>query len=195
MIGGSRVRLQSLTRRFAAGVTIVNVSLVLTVIGPDRPGIVERLAQTIATHEANWLESRMAHLAGQFAGLLRASVPEDHAEALTQALKRLEASGLKVVIQRAEVGEPAAERRPMRLDLVGSDRPGIVRDISRVLAERGVNVEDLTTECAAAPMSGGLLFKASAELDVPAELSLEELHRTLEGLANDLMVEITLAKP
>jgi len=170
----------------------VNVSLVLTVIGPDRPGIVERLAQTIATHEANWLESRMAHLAGQFAGLLRASVHESRAAALTEALQQLEAEGLRVVIERAAAPQQATERRPLRLELVGSDRPGIVRDISRVLAERRVNVEDLTTECDAAPMSGGMLFRASARLDVPGDLSLDELRRTLEGLANDLMVEITL---
>jgi glycine cleavage system regulatory protein len=52
-----------------------NASLVLTVIGADRPGLVETLAQTIAEHGASWLESRMAHLAGHFVGLLRVSVP------------------------------------------------------------------------------------------------------------------------
>ena len=173
----------------------VNVSLVLTVIGPDRPGIVERLAQTIASHEANWLESRMSHLAGQFAGLLRASVPEENAAALTAALGQLTADGLRVLIEQTASADTTAERRLLRLELVGNDRPGIVRDISRVLAERGVNVEDLATECNAAPMSGGMLFKATAELQAPRELSLEELHRTLEGLANDLMVEITLDSP
>jgi len=58
----------------------VNVSLVLTVIGPDRPGLVESLSQAIAQQEGNWLESRMARMAGQFAGILRVNIEEERAE-------------------------------------------------------------------------------------------------------------------
>jgi len=170
----------------------VNVSLVLTVIGPDRPGIVQQLAQTVAEHDANWLQSRMAHLAGQFAGILRVGVPEHKATALSAALEQLATEGLRVVIERTVTGLETGKRQLLRLDLVGSDRPGIVRDISRALADRGVNVEDLTTECDAAPMSGGTLFRATADLQAPHDLSLDELRGILEELASDLMVEITL---
>jgi len=176
----------------ALGVFAVNVSLVLTVIGPDKPGIVQQLAQTVAEHDANWLQSRMAHLAGQFAGILRVGVPEHKASALSAALEQLAGEGLRVVIERTVTGDEAGKRQSMRLDLVGSDRPGIVRDISRALAERSINVEDLTTECEAAPMSGGMLFRATADLHAPRDISLEELRGTLEELASDLMVEITL---
>ena len=173
----------------------MNISLILTVIGPDKPGIVEQLAQAVADHDANWLESRMTHLAGQFAGILRASVAAERAESLSQALRGLEPQGLRVTIETSTRDAKSRDRQPLKLALMGNDRPGIVRDISRVLAERGVNVEDLTTECQAAPMAGGMLFKATAELKAPRGLSLDELHRTLEELANDLMVEITLNEP
>jgi glycine cleavage system regulatory protein len=165
---------------------------VLTVIGRDKPGIVEILAGTVAAHEANWTESRMAQLAGQFAGILRASVPERKADGLISALEQLEAQGLKVVIQKSAEEEVRDERLALTLELVGNDRAGIVRDISRALAQRRVNVEDLTTECHAAPMSGGMLFKATAQLRTPRTVSLDELRDTLEQLANDLMVDITL---
>jgi len=170
----------------------VNVSLVLTVIGPDRPGIVQQLAEIVAEHGANWLQSRMAQLAGQFAGILRVGVPEHKATALSAALEQLATEGLRIVIERTVTGYETGKRQSLRLDLVGSDRPGIVRDISRALAERGVNVEDLTTECDAAPMSGGTLFRATAELHAPHDVSLDELRATLEELSSDLMVEITL---
>jgi glycine cleavage system regulatory protein len=192
MMGAPLRRLHRASGRREEGVVAVNVSLVLTVIGPDRPGIVQRLAQTIAEHDANWLQSRMAHLAGQFAGILRVGVPEHKATALSASLEQLAADGLRVVIERTVTADAVSKPQSLRLELVGNDRPGIVRDISRVLADRGVNVEDLTTECDAAPMSGGTLFRATAELHAPHDLSLEELHRTLEELANDLMVEITL---
>jgi glycine cleavage system regulatory protein len=74
-------------------------SLVLTVLGEDRPGLVEALSHIIAAHEGNWLESRMAHLAGQFAGILRASVPEGNATALLTALQGLAEHGLQVVVR------------------------------------------------------------------------------------------------
>ena len=64
-------------------------------LGEDRPGLVESLASIIAAHEGNWSESRMAQLAGQFAGILRASVPDANAAALINALQGLAGRGLK----------------------------------------------------------------------------------------------------
>ena len=59
--------------------------LVLTVFAPDKPGQVERIAQCIAEHGGNWLESRMARLAGQFAGIVRIECPCASADALLLA--------------------------------------------------------------------------------------------------------------
>src|SRR2546423_4505446 len=106
-------------------------SLVLTLLGPDRPGLVEAVADVIAAHGGNWLESRMAHLAGKFAGVLRAEVPADRTRAVVEALARLEERGLKVVAEVAAGPVAAGDRRPMELELVGLDRPGIVREISQ----------------------------------------------------------------
>ena len=164
--------------------------LVLTVIGEDKPGLVEKLAQTIAAHDGNWLDSRMAHLAGKFAGVLRVSLPPTSVDPLVQALERLGADGLKIV---CETGSEARDRpRAVRLELLGADHPGIVRDISTALARRRVNVEDLHTGRADAPMSGDKLFQATARLHLPPELSLDDLRRELESVAQDLMVDVTL---
>ena len=167
--------------------------LVLTLIGPDRPGLVEALAEPVAAHGGNWLESRMAHLAGQFAGILRVEVPDDRASALTDALRRLEARGLRLTIEAGPRPPAPATRRTLVVDLVGLDRPGIVREISRVLAERGVNIEELVTDRTPAPMSAELLFHSKARVNVPAGLDAAELRGRLERLAQDLMVQVTLA--
>ena len=76
--------------------------LVLTLIGPDRPGLVESLAKRVTAHGGNWVESRMAHLAGQFAGILRVEVPPENVAA---------ASG---GAGRAREGRPAGRRRERR---------------------------------------------------------------------------------
>jgi len=169
----------------------MRASIVLTVIGPDRPGIVEQLASAVAAHGGNWEQSRMAHLAGQFAGILRVTVPNDRVADLHRALDGLANSGLRVVSEASAVAGRATERS-YRLSLVGGDREGIVRELSRTLAARGVNVEELDTRCESAPMSGEQLFHAQALLQVPATLEVGELQKTLESLADDLMVELKL---
>ena len=170
-------------------------SLVLTLIGADRPGLVGALSKAIAGHGANWLESHMSRLAGKFAGILLVSVPEAQAQPLTDALHALQSEGLRIVVETSGPEEPGESHLALELNLIGQDRPGIVRDISRALAGRGVNVEELSTRCSSAPMSGEMLFHATARLQLPAGVRVDELREALEELANDLMVDITLGEP
>ena len=165
--------------------------LVLTVIAPDQPGLVERIAQCIAAHGGNWLESRMSRMAGQFAGILRVAVPAEGYDELVDGLQGLNAHGIRVLMAESGI-EPSCTWKPIHLDLVGNDRPGIVRDITRLLAEHGINVESLTTQVAPAPMSSEPLFHAEALLAVPLTLSLDLLRDKLESLADDMMVELNL---
>ena len=165
--------------------------LVLTVIAPDQPGLVEKVAQCVAAHGGNWLESRMSRMAGQFAGILRVAVPAEAYDELVAALHGLAAQGIRVLVAESGI-EPSCSWKPIHLDLVGNDRPGIVRDITGLLAELGVNLERLTTEVAPAPMSSEPLFHAEALLAVPLGLTLDVLQARLEDLADDLMVELNL---
>ena len=167
-------------------------TLVLTVVGDDRPGLVDALAGAIAAHGGNWEQSRMAHLAQKFAGVLLVRVPDARADALTEALEALETDArLHLVVERG-AEQPAAGRRRLTLELVGQDHPGIVHDIAHALAERGISIDELETETRSAAQSGGTLFHATAVLQVPAELSLQDLEAALESLANELMVDVEL---
>lgn len=167
-------------------------SLVLTILGQDRPGLVDSLAQVVAEHGGNWVESRMAHLAGQFAGILRVEVAAEQAEPLTNALKSLAGTGLESVVHPDLAVPVDCQTPPVHLSLVGQDRPGIIREISQVLASHGVNVEELNTECTNAPNTGQALFRATAQLRLPAHVSAEALREALEQVAADMMVDVTL---
>lgn len=173
----------------------MTTSLVVTAIGPDRPGIVNALSDVAQRFGANWAGSRMANLAGQFAGMVHFEVSDEKADALAEALGALQSSGLRVVIARSQGGGAQAVRRRVRLELVGHDRPGIIRDLSGNLAQRGVSIEELDTHVASAAMSGEHLFKVKAVLAVPADLPNEELQRGLEALANEMMVDLELGEP
>ena len=167
----------------------MNKYLIITVIGADRPGLVELLARTLVAHNANWLESRMANLAGRFAGMVEADVPEANFEPLVEALEKLQADGLKVMVDGG-LAEPAEDSfREAQLD-----RVGIVQEISSALARHGVSIEKLHTQSESASMSGETLFRARAELRVPNDLDMEALQQSLELLADELMVDIDLQR-
>ena len=168
-------------------------SLVVTVIGKDRPGLVESVSAVVEDHGGSWVESRMSRLAGEFAGILRVSVPATQVDALSEGLEALRSGGLRVLVERG-FEEQVEEGHVILLELIGSDRPGIVHKISEALAARGVNVDELNTECDGAPWSGDTLFKATARLRAPTTLDLDQLRESLEAIAGDLMVDISIGE-
>jgi glycine cleavage system regulatory protein len=162
-------------------------SLILTVIGPDRPGLVRALSEAVAARGGSWLESRMARLAGQFAGIVLVEAPES----LTEDLRGLESQGLRIVVQGGTAGPATLAAEPrLALEVVGNDRPGIVRDIALILADCGVNIEELTTGVASGSFSGETLFRVTALVRAPSEAAVDSMRAGLEELGNELMVDI-----
>jgi glycine cleavage system regulatory protein len=172
----------------------MRTSLVLTVIGTDRPGIVEQLSAQVLAAGANWEESRMARLAGKFAGVLRVSVDVERANRLADDLRGLASGDLTVVIERGNEVD-AKVFRALSIEIVGHDRRGIVRDISHVLAQRGVNIEELETEVTSAAMSGEPTFRARARVRLPDTTSVDDVRAALEAMVDNLMVDLELDEP
>ncbi len=170
------------------------VALVVTVVGPDRPGIVSQIAERAQRHGANWSASRMARLAGEFAGMVHFEVPPENADRLVESLRGLEANGLQVTVARSSAGTPSPSLRGVELELVGDDRVGIVSQLTRLLAERGISIETIHTEIVRAGAHGRQTFKIGAHLLVPVALSNEMLRTELGALANTMMVDIALGE-
>jgi glycine cleavage system regulatory protein len=168
--------------------------LVLTIIGDDRAGLVRAVAAAVAEHGGNWNRSQMTELAGKFAGIVLVTLPDHRVEEFTAALEPLNGL-LDVTIQRATAPPPSTDTTRWTLQLLGSDRPGIVSDVTTVLNAHGVSIDALTTDTREAPMTGGLLFEATATLDVPRDADIGALQRALEDLANELMVDIDFDAP
>ena len=166
-------------------------SLVVTLIGPDRPGMVSALSDTATAHGANWTDSLMANFAGQFAGIVQLDVPAAKSDALAAALRGLESPELRVVVAHAQAGAKGSTTRRLQLDLIGHDRPGIIHSISSQLAQHGVSIDKLQTRIASGAMSGEQMFQMNAQLTVPLDLDDDALRASLEGLANELMVDIS----
>ncbi len=171
-------------------------TLVLTVIGDDRAGLVKALADVIAAGGGNWESSHLSELAGKFAGIVLVTVPEERAAGLRAALAPLEGL-LDVSVHDgsppgSEPADAPAEVRHVRIELLGNDRPGIVGAVSGVLARHGLSVATLETLTREAPMAGGRLFDARAVVTVPGGVDLARVQSDLEEIASEIMVEVSL---
>ena len=167
-------------------------SLIVSIVGADRQGIVSSLAERAERFGANWAASRMTRIAGEFAGTVHFEVPRENADALANALKQLASSGLQVVIARSDGATVPSSMRGVELELVGEDRVGIVSKLTRMLAERGISIENIHTEILRSGMSGKQTFRIGAHLLVPARLSVEALREELGALASEMMLDIAL---
>jgi glycine cleavage system regulatory protein len=164
--------------------------LIISIMADDRPGLVETLSKIIKEHDGSWLESRMSHLAGKFAGIVQVQVTNNKKESLINALLALKQENWTVAIEAS--GQSEQQNQPCaKLNIVGNDRPGIVKDVSQVLSRLGVNVLELNTQFESAAMTAEALFKTQAEIKTPENLDLDDVRDALENISNDLMVELT----
>jgi len=167
-------------------------TLVLTAIGDDQTGLVDALAGAIAEHGGNWERSHMAQLAGKFAGLVVATVPDANVDALIQALGPLEAKGLlDITIEQAGgVVDDPATTASFEIELVGQDRLGIIHDLAGGLAAIGVSIGELSSRTTEAPMAGGLLFEAEATVTGPTELAVTQIEDAVAALGRDVQLVV-----
>ena len=168
-------------------------TVILTVIGSDRPGLTEALAAAVLAASGNWLESRLSRLGGKYVGSVLVELPADALEALRDAVRHIDAAGLKVEIVSAGDAEPVGT--PLDLSLVAQDRPGIVRELSAALARLGVNIEDLETGTQDSAQSGNRLFKAEAHLRVPPGIGRAEVQAAIEAISWEIMVDFKVEAP
>ena len=140
----------------------MGTSLVVTVIGNDRPGIVERLSEVVLAAGANWEESRMARLAGKFAGILRINVDAAKADPLASGLRALTSDGLTIVVESS--AETSTEAfRTVRLDLVGH----VPVRLSVALGTAELTIDRLFS------LSASDVIELDSEIDAPVDVRLD----------------------
>jgi glycine cleavage system regulatory protein len=165
--------------------------VVITVIGPDKIGIVQTISRTVSQHHANWVNSSMANLAGQFAGILEIEVDPDQRDALLNSLNSIEDSSLQIQTASPAPASATAQRQ-VTLELLGQDHPGIIHEITRVLTSLKLSIEELKTSTEDAPMSGGTLFRAFAILNIPENMSPDKIQDLQHELSQSLMIDVTI---
>ncbi|WP_454716501.1 glycine cleavage system protein R [Caulobacter segnis] len=166
-------------------------TLILSVIGSDRPGLTQALARAVLSAGGNWLESHLSQLGGLYVGSVLVELDADRTDALRDAVNAVDAEGLEVRIAPTVEGA-VAEGDIVRFSLVGGDRPGIVHQVTGVLSDLGANIEAFDTRLSVEPHSGGPLFHMDARLRLPPSLKAEAVQAALEAISGEIMVDISL---
>ena len=166
------------------------INLLLTFVGVDRPGIVQELSALVSAHEGNWLESKMSRMGGRFAGIALVELPAPLIERFKAKISQVRE--LSVYLEESGVQRTDADTLNYQLNIVGLDRPGILQEVATEMAQQSINVVDLETSVRAAPMSGDKMFFADAQVLVPSDVDLADLHDRLDSVANELGIDILL---
>lgn len=169
-----------------------SVEMVLTAIARDRPGVVESIAEVISEHSGNWVDSSMAQLGGEFAGIVMVEVPPGSAAKLENALSALDKKGIDVTVHKASASAPPSGTHAL-LELTGLDHTGIVLEVTRILARQGVSIDEFSSSISRGSMGAEPMFSAKADIILPKGFSIDDLRSALEMIAADIMVDIELA--
>lgn len=175
----------------------MNQSVILTVVGSDRPGLTRAIADAVYAAGGNWLESHLARLGGKYVGSVLVELPADRLGELETAARAIDTVGLNVAIVPAsgdgDHGTGGNQGgQPLAIEIVGQDRPGIVREVTTVLAGLDVNIEDFTSAIEGSAWSGAPLFRGKARLLLPAGTSTDQVREALERISGEIMVDFAV---
>ena len=165
--------------------------MVLTAVGPDRPGLVEEFTRLISHYDGNVEASRMVRLGGDFAMLIFVSAPKDRIHDLRGAVDDFHFTKFDVLTRLSEADEEAGDSTSSRcvITVLGADHMGLINQVAQYLSEQGINVENMHTEISAAPMSGTPLFNMSAEVVVPPRLAVADLREAMAFIGDEMGVD------
>lgn len=163
---------------------------VLTVSSDDKPGIVRQIADIVSRHNGNWLESRLAQLAGKFVGVIHITVAPDQTANLQGALSGLQADAIFLTMEPLGTTNAHHPARTANFTATGPDRTGIVFEISRAFSQRNINVVELSSECSSMPYSGEPMFTVAGLISLPDPVDIGDLTNDLDAIADSLGIDI-----
>ena len=168
--------------------------LILTAVGPDQVGLVEKISQFIARHSCNIEDSKMAVFCGEFALIFLISGESANLVKIANDHHQLEVeTGLAISIKSPATRKPVESFLPYKLTASCMDHPGIVYQISGVLSSLGINIESMETKTYAAPVSGTPIFRLEADISVPTKTNMNSLRQRFADIQKEENIDIELS--
>lgn len=169
--------------------------LVVTAVGPDRPGLVRELAGHIRKLGGNIEDTRMSKLGGEFAVLVLVTGEAGSLGELKASAPQLEtALGVSCFFRDTSTVPRSAGTALYAFHASGVDHPGIVESVTDVLAARSINVTSFTSWIENAPLTGTPTFVIEAEVELPPQADYQELENSLSEACSRENLEFSLEK-
>ena len=170
----------------------MNQHIVISAMGQDQVGIVDKITAVLLKHNANLEDSRMARLGGEFAAIILVEIPTASIEPLNQELETLKQQELSITCKTTKPLKPQGQinRVPYEITVKGADQEGIVHRVAHYLAQNDINIESLDTGLVNAPITGTPLFSMHAVVQCPVTHTLIELRRQLTQIADDMGTDL-----
>ena len=171
--------------------------LLLTAIGPDQVGLVQRISEFISRHGCNIEDSKMAVFCGEFAVIVLISGDGGNLVKIARDYREIETeTGLAISIKTPSTRKTTESFLPYKLTASCMDHPGIVYQLSAVLSAMDVNIESMETKTYAAPVSGTPIFQLEANLAIPTRTNINSLRARFAEIQREenIDIEITPAK-
>lgn len=166
--------------------------IVLSVTGSDRPGLTSALSEAVLEAGGNWKEGHLSRLGGLYVGSVLVELPAENVAKLEAQVQAIDAAGLNVVINPAGTA-PAGTANTLLFELIGQDRPGIIREVTAILAGLGANIESLSSGEETGAWGGEHLFRAQVQVTLPEGVSPEDAQEALEAISGEIMVDFTFS--
>jgi len=163
--------------------------MIFTLVGPDKPGLLNSVSKAVYQRGGNWLGSNFSHMAGHFAGFVHIDLPAEHHADLLELFSRHPDLHIHLVEGQAATNEAM---QTVEVTITGNDKAGIVQELTHALNQFNLNIIKFDSNCSSAPNWGSMLFTAKAKVAVAADVDLFALRTALENIANDLMVDLDL---
>ncbi len=170
--------------------------LVLSALGPDRPGLVAQVTSYVADRGGNVEDSRMAVLGGEFGVLMLISGTADQVARLareTEVLRKETALDVSTKETKSPQEHRRAQTIPCKVTCDAIDNPGIVRAVSSALHAAGLNIVSLETTSYEAPITGSPLFRLEAECDAPRGMTLAKVRAAMERVAEQENIDVDVS--
>jgi len=171
---------------------------IMTAFGKDRVGIVADVTRLLYENDCNLEDTTMSMLADEFTlSLLFSSPSADIAEQLTKECRRLEmVKEISAFVRplKAPRAKPARGYKTCTLHIEGLDQAGIVYKTSQFLADHNLNILRLNSTANASPQSGATIYSMDIHIQVPEEISLDDVEEKLVSVADELHVDVMMSR-
>lgn len=164
----------------------MNVQIMVTINGSNQVDLVKILSEKTHNLDGQWLKSKISHIDDYFAGLIKIEISSDNVKNLIAEFKAL---GIKVEVTPLEPGSQGPTTY-LDLNIDAKDRPGLVGQISQVLSDHSIKIENMESHRLGGADIGGAIFTCQFKIAVSESFNKELLISSLQEIAADLVIDL-----